>query len=110
MQLVIMTLLKLFNEDHKTIGGLYNETTDAIRVKPLADVITRIVTMVTELPSLAIERKYIVKGKEKEFIRFILEKLQKILSDVSLYVADLIIHTIENVKKLYSRYDPPQKA
>lgn len=64
MQLVIMTLLKLFNEDHKTIGGLYHETTDAIRVKPLADVITRIVTMVTELPYLAIERKYIVKGKE----------------------------------------------
>ena len=110
MQLVIMTLLKLFNEDHKTIGGLYHETTDAIRVKPLADVITRIVTMVTELPSLAIERKYIVKGKEKEFSRFILEKLQKILSYVSLYVADFILHTIENVKKLYSRYDPPQKA
>lgn len=110
MQLVIMTLLKLFNEDHKTIGELYHETTDAIRVKPLADVITRIVTMVTELPSLAIDRKYIVKGKEKEFSRFILEKLQKILSDVSLYVADFILHTIENVKKLYSRYDPPQKA
>lgn len=26
-----------------------------------------------------------------------------------LYVVDIILHTIKNVKKLYSRYDPPQK-
>ena len=76
IQLIIMTLLKFFNEDNKTIGTLYRETTDSFRVKPLADLIQKIVTMVTELPDKMIAKGYIVKGKEREFARDVLLNLR----------------------------------
>ena len=101
IQLIIMTLLKFFNEDNKTIGTLYRETTDSFRVKPLADLIQKIVTMVTELPDKMIAKGYIVKGKEREFARDVLLQLKSILKGISLYVADFILDTIDKVQSQF---------
>ena len=101
IQLIIMTILKFFNEDNKTIGTLYRETTDSFRVKPLADLIQKIVTMVTELPDKMIAKGYIVKGKEREFARDVLLQLKSILKGISTYVADFILDTIDRVQRQF---------
>ena len=91
IQLILMTLLRFFNETPTSIGEIYYKTTQAARVQPIADVIRKIVIMVIELPYEMIKKNYIVKGKEKEFTRDVLIKLHAVISDISLYVADFYV-------------------
>ncbi len=101
IQLILMTLLKVFNEDPTSIGEIYQQTTTTVRVQPIAEVIRRIVTMVIQLPDEMIAKRYIVKDKTKEFTRDVLRRLHDILSDISLYVADFVLDVIESVSQRY---------